>query len=70
MMKPRTILAKDIKDVLYESYGDEISIFENYIHVSIKAAEASAVGESIYKYSPNSPVALAYMNVTKEGALK
>ena len=66
MMKPRTILAKDIRDVLYESYGDEISIFENYRPVSIKAAEASAVGESIYKYSPNNPVALAYLNVTKE----
>ena len=66
MMKPRTILAKDIRDILYESYGDEIRIFRNYIPVSIKAAEASAVGESIYKYSPNNPVAQAYMQVTKE----
>lgn len=66
MMKPRTLLAKDIRDILYASYGDDISIFKDYIPVSIKAAEASAVGESIYRYAPNNPVAQAYMNVTKE----
>ena len=66
MMRPRTILAKDVRDILYESYGDDIHIFKDYIPVSIKAAEASALGESIYKHSPDNKVAQAYMNVTKE----
>ena len=66
MMRPRTIPAKDVRDILYESYGDDIHIFKDYIPVSIKAAEASALGESIYKHSPDNKVAQAYMNVTKE----
>lgn len=66
MMRPRTTLAKDIRDILYESYGDDICIFNDYIPVSIKAAEASAIGSSIYKHAPDNPVAKAYRNVTKE----
>ena len=66
MMKPRTNFSKDIRELLFRSYGESIRIFDEYIPVSIKAAEASAAGQSIYKYAPDNKVAAAYMNVTEE----
>ena len=66
MMKPRTNLAKDISELLYESYGNEIHIFKDYVPVSIKAAEASAVGKSVLSYEPDNKVSIAYQNLTRE----
>ena len=66
MMKPRTNLARDIRDLLYESYGNNIRIFSDYVPVSIKAGEASASGESILSYDPGNKVSLAYQSLTKE----
>ncbi len=66
MMKPRTNLARDIRDLLYESYGNSIHIFSEYIPVSVKAAEASAAGESILSYDPDNKVSLAYMSIARE----
>ena len=66
MMKPRTNLAKDISELLYESYGNEIHIFRDYVPVSIKAAEASAIGKSVLSYEPDNKVSIAYQNLTKE----
>ena len=66
MMKPRTNLAKDISELLYESYGNEIHIFKEYVPVSIKAAEASAAGKSMLTYDPQNKVSIAYQNLAKE----
>lgn len=66
MMKPRTNLARDISELLYDSYGNDIHIFREYVPVSIKAAEASAAGESILSYDPDNKVSLAYQSLTKE----
>ena len=61
-----TNLAKDISELLYESYGNDIHIFKGYVPVSIKAAEASAVGESIISYDPDNKVSIAYQSLTRE----
>ena len=41
-------------------------IFENSIPMSVRAAEISAEGVSIYKHDPNGKVASAYQSLTEE----
>lgn len=53
MVDYRTNFAKDITEVLYEHYGNNIHIFDEVIPFSVKAAEASAEGVSIYSYDGN-----------------
>lgn len=48
MVDFRTNYAKDIASRVRETYGSKISIFENVIPLSVKVAEASAEGKSIY----------------------
>ena len=43
-----------------------IEVFENVIPMSVKAAETSAEGKSIYMHCPKGKVAEAYMNLTQE----
>ena len=62
----RTNYAKDISDRLREAYGDRIHIFENCIPLSIKAAETSAEGKSIFIHAPKGIVAEGYAALTKE----
>ncbi len=66
MMRPRTNLARDISELLYESYGNDIHIFKDFVPVSIKAAEASAAGKSMLSYDPNNKVSIAYQSLAKE----
>ena len=46
--------------------GSQIEVFENVIPMSVKAAETSAEGKSIYMHCPKGKVAEAYMNLTQE----
>lgn len=62
----RTNYAKDISNLLIENYGGKVHIFENSIPMSVRAAEISAEGVSIYKHDPNGKVASAYKSLTKE----
>ena len=48
MVDFRTNYAKDIALKLRETYGTKIKIFDNVIPLSVKAAETSAEGISIY----------------------
>ncbi len=66
MVDNRTNYAKDISNLLIENYGSKVHIFENSIPVSVRAAEISAEGVSIYKHDPNGKVASAYKSLTKE----
>lgn len=66
MVDFRTNYAKDIALKVYETYGAKIAIFENVIPLSVKAAETSAEGRSIYVHCPNGKVAVAYKNLTQE----
>lgn len=66
MVNGRTNYAKEIMKLLKDGYGDHIRFFRNYIPVSVRAAETSAVGESIYQYDPKGKAAAAYESLTKE----
>ena len=62
----RTNYAKDITAIIRENYGSCIGIMESYIPLSVKVAEASAEGVSIYRYAPKCKAAQSYYNLTKE----
>ena len=52
--------------MLKEAYGSRVRIFTNVIPISVRAAEISAEGVSIYKHDPKGKVAIAYDFLTKE----
>ena len=60
MVDSRTNYAKDISAMLKEAYGSRVRIFANIIPISVRAAEISAEGVSIYKHDPKGKVASAY----------
>ena len=62
----RTNFAKDISEKLRGAYGERIHIFENCIPLSIKAAETSAEGKSIFLHAPRGIVAEGYRALTRE----
>lgn len=66
MVDFRTNYAKDISTRLRVTYGSKIKIFENVIPLSVKAAESSAEGISIYAHCPKCKVANAYRSLTQE----
>lgn len=66
MVDSRTTYARDISKLLIENYGSRVRIFENSIPMSVRAAEISAEGTSIYKHDPNGKVAKAYQSLTEE----
>ncbi len=66
MVDNRTNFAKDISFVLRRDYGDKLLIFKTEIPLSIRAAETSAQGKSIYAFDPHGIAAKAYQAFTKE----
>ena len=66
MVDSRTNYARDISTMLREAYGSQIRIFENNIPMSVRAAETSAEGVSIYQHDPKGKVAAAYHALTEE----
>ena len=66
MVDARTNYAKDITALLVENYGSKVRIFENSIPISVRAAEISAEGVSIYEHDPKGKVAAAYQSLTEE----
>ncbi|MCI9035090.1 MAG: ParA family protein [Lachnospiraceae bacterium] len=60
MVDNRTNYAKDITALLIQTYGSKVRIFENRIPMSVRAAETSAEGISIYEHDPKGKVAGAY----------
>lgn len=65
MVDMRSNLTKDVFERVHENYGDEIT-FETYIPMSVKAAETSAEGISIYEHAANCKVSQAYEALTQE----
>lgn len=66
MVDSRTNYARDISAMLKEVYGSRVKIFTNNIPISVRAAEISAEGVSIYKHDPKGKVASAYNSLTEE----
>ncbi|MFG6379759.1 MAG: AAA family ATPase [Lachnospiraceae bacterium] len=66
MVDNRTNYARDITALLIETYGGKVRIFKSRIPMSVRAAETSAEGVSIYKHDPKGRAAEAYQSLTEE----
>lgn len=66
MVDIRTNYAKEISALLRDTYGSKIKVFDVEIPQSVRAAEISAEGKSIFAYDPKGKVAEAYRELTKE----
>lgn len=66
MVDGRTNYAKDISSLIRETYGSQIKVFATDIPHSVRAAEISAEGKSIFRHDPKGKVANAYRILTKE----
>lgn len=66
MVDNRTNFAKDISLLLRETYGGSIKVFDTDIPHSVRAAEISVEGKSIFAHDPKGKVAEGYKNLTKE----
>ena len=66
MVDQRTNYAREVGDLLRRTYGGKVRIFSTDIPHSVRAAETSAEGKSIYLHDPKGKVAQAYAQLTKE----
>ena len=66
MVDARTNDAKDISQLIRDTYGGKIKVYETDIPRSVRAAEISAEGKSIFAHDPKGKVAEAYKTLTKE----
>ena len=66
MTDSRTSFGKEIDALVRQAYGGKIKVFAQGIPRSVRAAETSAEGRSIYAHDPKGKVAEAYRALTKE----
>ncbi len=66
MVDMRTNYSKDIISLIHENYGGRIRIFNSIIPLSVRAAEISAEGKSIYAHDPSGKVSKAYEGLVLE----
>jgi chromosome partitioning protein len=65
LVDARTNLSRATEDTLRQQYGNHLNIYTMKIPLSVKAAETSAAGQSIFKYDGKNPVAEAYAELSK-----
>ena len=66
LVDARTNLARATEDTLRQQYGNHLRIYETRIPMSVRAAETSAAGQSIFAYDGGSKVAEAYTALAQE----
>jgi chromosome partitioning protein len=66
MVDNRTNNTRMISNLIRDTYGGKIKVFETEIPHSVRAAEISSEGKSIFKHDPGGKVANAYHALTKE----
>ena len=66
MVDARTTNAREITALIRDTYGGHIKVFDTEIPRSVRAAEISAEGKSIFAHDPAGKVAQAYHALTKE----
>ena len=66
MTDSRTNYGKQISNLIRQAYGKHLKVFEQTIPRSIRAAETSAAGKSIFQHDPKGKVAEAYQSLAKE----
>ena len=65
MTDSRTNYGQQIDNLIRGAYGSKIKVFDQTIPRSVRAAEISAVGKSIFQHDPKGKVAEAYKSLTK-----
>jgi chromosome partitioning protein len=66
MTDSRTNYGQQINNLIRGAYGSKIKVFDQTIPRSVRAAETSAAGKSIFQHDPKSKVAEAYQSLAKE----
>ena len=66
MTDNRTNYGQQIDNLIRGAYSSKIKVFDQTIPRSVRAAEISAVGKSIFQHDPKGKVAEAYRSLTKE----
>ena len=66
MTDSRTNYGREIDALIRQVYGSKIRVFEQPIPHSVRAAEISAEGRSIFDHDPKGKVAAAYQSLTRE----
>ena len=66
MTDSRTNYGQQIDNLIRGAYGSKIKVFDQTIPRSVRAAEISAVGKSIFQHDPKGKVAEAYKSLTEE----
>lgn len=66
MVDARTNYAKDISNLIRNTYCNKINVFKTEILRFVRTAETSAEGKSIFAYDPLGKVAEAYESLTQE----
>ena len=66
MVDARTNLARDVMKQINDAYSSRIHFFNSYIPMSVRLAETSIEGKSIYEYDPRGKAAIAYEALIKE----
>ena len=66
MVDQRTNYSREISGLIREAYGGKIRVFDTEIPRSVRAAEISAEGRSIFRHDTKGKVAEAYRSLTKE----
>ena len=66
MVDRRANFTRDIISLVENAYGSNIRIFGEHIPRSVRAAESTAQGVSIFTFDPNGKVAAAYQSLVRE----
>ena len=66
MTDSRTNYGKQIDTLIRQAYGSKIKVFDQTIPRSVRAAETSAAGKSIFQHAPKGKVAEAYQSLARE----
>ncbi|NCC65821.1 MAG: ParA family protein [Spirochaetia bacterium] len=66
MVDGRTNNAREISDLIRNTYGSNIKVFDTTIPHSVRAAESASIGKSIFTHDPYGKVAKAYTNLSRE----
>ena len=66
MVDSRTNNAKAVAEALRSGVGQKLRVFDTEIPFSVRAAECSVEGKSIFAYDKGGKVALAYESLVKE----
>ena len=61
MTDSRTIYGQQISNLIRQAYGKHLKVFDQTIPRSVRAAETSTTGKSIFQYDPKGKVAEAYV---------